>query len=204
MIALDRRALRWLAERAPHIVRARSAGDTLMFAYLGRRNIVAMLLGTTIALVGISFVLMFALRSLRLGFASLVPNLIPGALGFGIWGLTVGEVGVSLSMVSAMTLGIVVDDTVHFLSKYRRARQELGCASADAVRIAFRTVGRALLTTSLVLVAGFVVVSLSSFELNAGMGKLTALVIVLALIADFFLLPPLLMKVDADRGPGGP
>ena len=204
VIALDRRALRWLADRAPHIVRAESAGDTLMFAYLGRRNIVAMLIGTTVALVGISFILVIALRSLRLGLASLVPNLVPGALGFGIWGLTVAEVGVSLSMVSAMTLGIVVDDTVHFLSKYRRARHELGCASPDAVRIAFRTVGRALLTTSLVLVAGFAVVSLSSFELNAGMGKLTALVIVLALAADFFLLPPLLMKVDADAGDNAP
>jgi len=107
-------------------------------------------------------------------------------------------VGLSLSVVTTMTLGIVVDDTVHFLSKYRRARRELGCASPDAVRVAFRTVGRALLTTSLVLVAGFFVVSLSSFELNAGMGKLTALIIALALLADFFLLPPLLMKVEGD------
>ena len=97
-----------------------------------------------------------------------------------------------------MTLGIVVDDTVHFLSKYRRAQRELGCSSPDAVRTAFRTVGRALLTTSLVLVAGFVVVSLSSFEMNAAMGRLTALVIALALLADFFLLPPLLMKVEGD------
>ena len=167
-----------------------------MFSYLGRQNIISMLAGTTIALVGISFVLIVALRSLRLGLTSLVPNLVPGALGFGIWGLAVGEVGLSLSVVTAMTLGIVVDDTVHFLSKYRRARSELGYASPDAVRVAFRTVGRALLVTSVVLVAGFVVVSLSSFELNAGMGKLTALVIALALVADFFLLPPLLMKVD--------
>ena len=203
VIALDRRAKRWLADRAPNIVRSQSAGGTLMFAYLGRRNIVAMLLGTTIALVGISFILVLALRSLRLGLASLVPNLVPGALGFGVWGLTVGQVGVSLSMVSAMTLGIVVDDTVHFLSKYQRARRERGCAPADAVRVAFRTVGRALLTTSLVLVAGFVVVSLSSFELNSGMGKLTALIIALALVADLFLLPPLLMKVDADAGGAG-
>ena len=196
VLALDRRALQWLAAHAPYIVRPESSGTTLMFAYLGRRSIISMLVGTTIALVGISFVLIFALRSLRLGLTSLVPNLIPGALGFGIWGLAVGEVGMSLSVVTTMTLGIVVDDTVHFLSKYRRARHELGFASPDAVRVAFRTVGRALLTTSLVLVAGFVVVSLSSFELNAGMGKLTALVIALALIADFFLLPPLLMRVD--------
>ena len=99
-----------------------------------------------------------------------------------------------------MTLGIVVDDTVHFLSKYRRARREFGCTPPDAVLVAFRTVGRALLTTSLVLVAGFIVVSLSSFELNAGMGKLTAMVIALALVADFFLLPPLLMKVEGGSG----
>ena len=200
VIALDRRALRWLADNAPNITRVESAGGTLMFAHFGRRNIVAMLLGTTIALVGISLVLIFALRSLRLGIASLVPNLVPGALGFGIWGWAVGEVGVSLSMVTAMTLGIVVDDTVHFLSKYRRARRELGHDSPDAVRVAFRTVGRALVTTSLVLVAGFVVVSFSSFELNASMGRLTALVIALALLADFLLLPPLLMKIDAEPG----
>ena len=200
VLALDRRALQWLSDHAPHIVLSESSGTTLMFAYLGRRNIIAMLIGTTIALVGISFVLIFALRSWRLGLTSLVPNLVPGALGFGIWGLAVGEVGVSLSVVTTMTLGIVVDDTVHFLSKYRRARREFACTPPDAVRVAFRTVGRALLTTSLVLVAGFIVVSLSSFELNAGMGKLTAMVIALALMADFFLLPPLLMKVQGDSG----
>ena len=175
-----------------------------MFAYLGRRNIRAMLFGTTVALVGISLVLIAALRSWRLGLASLVPNLVPGAMGFGIWGLAVGEVGLSLSVVTSMTLGIVVDDTVHFLSKYRRARSELGRSPPDAVRYAFVTVGRALLTTSLVLVAGFLVLSLSSFELNAGMGLLTALVIALALVADFFLLPPLLMRVEGYAGEGDP
>ena len=175
-----------------------SSGTTLMFAHLGQRNIISMLVGTTLALVGISFILIFALRSWRLGITSMVPNLVPGALGFGIWGLTVGEVGVSLSMVTAMTLGIVVDDTVHFLSRYQRTRRELGATSADAVLVAFRTVGKALLTTSLVLVAGFVVVSFSNFELNSAMGKLTALVITLALMADFLLLPPLLMKFDAN------
>ena len=196
VLALDRRAMQWLGENAPNIARTESSGTTLMFAYLGRRNIVSMLAGTTIALVGISFILIFALRSLRLGLTSLVPNLVPGALGFGIWGLLVGEIGVSLSVVTTMTLGIVVDDTVHFLSKYRRARRELGYDPPDAVRVAFGTVGRALLTTSLVLVTGFFIVSLSSFELNAGMGRLTALVIALALAADFFILPPLLMKVE--------
>ena len=104
--------------------------------------------------------------------------------------------GLALSVVTSMTLGIVVDDTVHFLSKYRRARHVNGCSSPDAIRHAFTTVGRALLVTSIVLVAGFLVLATSSFEVNAGMGLLTAIVIGLALAADFLLLPPLLMKFE--------
>ena len=117
-------------------------------------------------------------------------------MGFGLWGLLVGEVGLALSVVTGMTLGIVVDDTVHFLSKYLRARRERGLESADAVRYAFSTVGMALWVTSIVLVAGFMVLSQSAFKLNSDMGLLTAITIGFALAADFLFLPPLLMKID--------
>jgi predicted RND superfamily exporter protein len=170
-----------------------------MFANIGSRNIKSMLLGTTIALVMISMILIFAFRSIKIGLISLLPNLVPAALGFGLWGLFVGEVGLALSVVTGMTLGIVVDDTVHFLSKYLRARREGGLSSADAVIYAFSTVGRALIITSFVLIAGFLVLALSSFELNSGMGLLTAIVIAFALLADFLLLPPLLMKFEEKR-----
>jgi predicted RND superfamily exporter protein len=94
-----------------------------------------------------------------------------------------------------MTLGIVVDDTVHFLSKYLRARRELNLNSEEAVKYAFSTVGTALLVTSIVLIAGFCILSLSSFKLNSEMGIVTAITISFALIADFLLLPPILMKL---------
>ena len=196
LLALDVRAQVWQRENASNIKEANGSGTSLMFANIGKRNIKAMLIGTTGALIAISMVLLLALRSFRIGLISLVPNLVPGILGFGLWGLMVGEVGLSLSIVSSMTLGIVVDDTVHFLSKYLRARRELGYVAADAVRYAFNTVGRAMLITSMVLVAGFLVLWQSSFELNSGMGILTALVIALALITDFLLLPALLMKFE--------
>jgi len=61
-------------------------------------------------------ILIFALRSFRIGFISLVPNLIPAGMAFGMWGIMVGQVGLALSVVTGMTLGIVVDDTVHFLA----------------------------------------------------------------------------------------
>ena len=168
----------------------------MMFAHIGKRNIISMLAGTTIALVLISLIMIIALRSFKLGLVSMVPNLVPAAMGFGIWGIFVGEIGLGLSVVTSMTLGIVVDDTVHFMSKYRRARVEKGYDSEQAVRYAFTSVGRALLVTSVVLIAGFLVLSFSAFKLNSDMGLLTALVIALALLADFLLLPPLLMKIE--------
>ena len=199
VLDLERRANAWLRTNASHITRADATGSTVMFAKIGKRNISGMLVGTSVALVVISMLLMVAFRSVKIGLISLAPNLVPGAMGFGLWGIFVGEVGLSLSVVTGMTLGIVVDDTVHFLSKYLRARREQGLSPEDAVRYAFTTVGWALAATSLILVSGFFVLSLSSFELNAGMGLLTAIVITLALVADFFFLPPLLMKVAQGR-----
>jgi len=199
-IALEERAQRWLAQNAPATMQAHGASPSIMFSHIGARNIRSMLWGTTAALVLISVILIFALRSLRIGLISLVPNLVPAAMAFGLWGLLVGQVGLALSVVAGMTLGIVVDDTVHFLSKYLRARREEGLSPEDAVRYAFHTVGTALWTTSVVLMAGFLVLTWSPFEINSGMGLLTAITIGLALVADFLLLPTLLMTLDKREG----
>jgi len=195
-IALEARAQHWLQENAPASMQAHGASPSVMFSHIGKRNIRSMLVGTTVALVLISFILVFALRSLRIGLISIIPNLVPAGMAFGLWGLLVGQVGLALSIVAGMTLGIVVDDTVHFLSKYLRARREEGLSAPDAVRYAFHTVGTALWTTSAVLMAGFLVLVYSPFELNSGMGLLTAITIGFALLADFLLLPTLLMVLD--------
>jgi predicted RND superfamily exporter protein len=196
LLALEARAGEWLSQNAPHIKNGIGTGTSIMFAHIGKRNIISMLAGTTMALVLISIILVVALRSFKIGLVSLIPNLAPAAMGFGLWGLFVGEIGLSLSVVTTMTLGIVIDDTVHFLSKYLRARREKHLGSPDAVRYAFVTVGRALIITTVVLVAGFLVLAMSTFELNSGMGLLTAIVISIALVADFLFLPALLMKLE--------
>lgn len=198
LLAFEQRADKWISENTHAIKKAEASGPSIMFAHIGKKNIVSMLMGTTVALILISIILIVALRSFKIGIISLLPNLVPAAMGFGLWGLLVGEVGLSLAVVASMTLGIVVDDTVHFLSKYLRARREQNIDAENAVRYAFTSVGLALITTSVVLVVGFLVLSMSSFELNAGMGMLTAIVIVFALAADFLFLPPLLMKLDKD------
>ncbi len=198
MLALEKRVSTWLDQNLAD-VRYTGASPTLMFAHIGKRNVSSMLVGTTLALVLISFILVLALRSRRIGLISLAPNLIPAGMAFGLWGLMVGQVGMSLSVVAGMTLGVVVDDTVHFLSKYLRARREKGLDEKEAVRYAFNTVGVALWVTSLVLVMGFWVLSQSHFALNSDMGAMAAITIAIALIMDFLFLPPLLMKLEENQ-----
>jgi predicted RND superfamily exporter protein len=198
VIAFDEAAAKWIKDNIPNVT-AYSSGPTVMFAHLGKRNINSMLTGTTVALIFISLILIFFLGSLKYGLISLIPNLTPALAAFGIWGLTVGQVGIGLSIVTGMTLGIVVDDTVHFLSKYLRARREKGLNAEDAVRYAFNSVGLALVVTSFVLVAGFMILAQSHFDLNSSMGLLTSVVIFLALIIDLTFLPPLLMKFSGNK-----
>jgi predicted RND superfamily exporter protein len=93
-------------------------------------------------------------------------------------------------------LGIIVDDTVHFLSRYLGARRELGMDAAEAVRHSFATVGVALVVTSVALFAGFGVLALSGFAISSLMGMLSGITIAFALFADFLFLSPLLVVLD--------
>lgn len=196
LLLIEQQATDWLKENAPTGMQVAGASPTIMFAHITKRNIESMIFGTTFALIVISGILMFALRSVKIGLISLIPNLTPAIMAFGLWGFLIGKVGMGLAIVTAMTLGIVVDDTVHFLSKYLRARREQGLNSPDAVRYAFKTVGTALWVTSLILIAGFLVMTFSGFKMNSDMGILTAIAIAFAIMADFLFLPPLLMKLD--------
>ena len=95
--------------------------------------------------------------------------------------------------ITATSLGIIVDDTVHFLTKYLRGRREKNLDRPDAIRYAFKTVGPAIFITTVILTIGFGVLATSTFLINSQMGLLTAIAIVLALITDLLLLPAILM-----------
>ncbi|PCJ50595.1 MAG: RND transporter [Gammaproteobacteria bacterium] len=196
MLALEQRATSWLKANTPEYMHSEGTSSDLIFAHIGMSNVVSMMGGTSIALVIISLILIVALRSFKYGLVSFVPNLAPAAMGFGIWALIDGTVGMGLSVVVGMTLGIVVDDTVHFLSKYLRARREQGLNAKEAVRYSFETVGVALSQTTIILVLGFSVMIFSTFTMNADNGLLTSITIAMALIVDFLFLPGLLIMVD--------
>jgi predicted RND superfamily exporter protein len=183
----------WLRAHLPQHMWTKATSANVMFSFISQRNIESMLVGNGVAVVLIALVLMLALRSFRLGALSLIPNLLPILMTYGLWTLLVGRLGMAAATVSATSLGIIVDDTVHFLAKYRRARREHSYDQPRAIRYAFHNVGPALTANSLILAAGFALLALSTFKVNLEMGLLTALAIGMALAFDFLVLPALLM-----------
>ena len=198
-LALDERAQAWLKEHGLPSMQAYGASPLIMFSHIAKRNIKSMTVGVVLALVLISLILVGALRSFKFGLVSMVPNLAPIFMTFGIWSILGNEVGLAVSVAGPVALGIIVDDTVHFMSKYLRARREQGKSSVDAVRYSFHTVGTALWVTSFLLVIGFSVLAFSGFTMNSHMGKMTVLSVVVALIVDFLFLPPLLIKLEGRK-----
>ncbi len=193
MIAFTERAENWLKENTPESMHAIGVSPTLMFSKLGFRQADSMFNGNIVALLLISIILMIALRNFKLGLLSIIPNVAPVLVGFGLWWLYKGEINTGMVIVFGMTLGIIVDDTVHFMSKFLRARRELGYDAKQAVIYAFETVGKALVTTTIILVSGFAILSTSPFALNSYMARITLIIIIAALVIDFILLPSLLI-----------
>ena len=199
MIALQQRAQQWQRDNMPEYMYYSGESLAVMWGYLGQEAIVDGLKGALLALFLISLILAIVFKSIKYGLISLIPNLLPAGVGYGIWAIIDGQLSMGQMMVLSITIGIVVDDTVHFLSKYLRGRRELNNNAAGAVRYAFRKVGPALWITTAVLVLGFGMLLNSGFIPNSDLGLLTMFILISAISLDFFLLPPLLMLLDKDK-----
>ena len=172
-------------------------GMPVLSAQLSTESARSMIVGMALALGVISLILILTLRDAALGAVSLVPNLLPVAIAFGLWGVIEGEVSFAATVVGALTFGIVVDDTVHILAKYQRYRRTL--PPEEAIRTAFRSVGVAVVVTSLALSLSFLPFAMSGFLVNHHFGALTALTLLAALLADLVFLPALLAEVERRR-----
>jgi len=196
MLGLLERAARWQQHNLPPAMRAEPHGVAVLFSHMSEELARSLLLNIPTALILVSLAVFFALRSLRLGCISLCTNLLPLILAFGIWGLSGWPVNFATGGVAGMGIGIIVDDTIHFLTRYRSGRIDLGLSPEDAVRSTYASVGEALVITSLVLVAGLSMLTASEFHYNVLMGGLTTMVIVLALLGDLVVLPACLISLD--------
>ena len=184
----------WASANIPN-VDVTVSGITMIFAHLSKRNIESMLSGTIIAMAVISLLLIIVFKSIKFGLISLIPNFLPPAMAFGLWGHVSGVIGISSSVATIVAFGIIVDDTIHFISRYLRARQD-SKSPEESVQYVFSSVGKALFTTTVVLALGFLVFVVSGYVGSWVLGLLIAFTLVFALIADFLLLPVLLLAID--------
>lgn len=196
ILGFEARADQWIQDNLPANMQVRGVGFDLLLGELSYQNGQGMLVGTALALVVVSLLLVVALRSVKYGLLSMLPNLFPAVISFGIWALIDGQIGISVSIVACMTLGIVIDNTVHFLSKYTRAKVEGRLSTIEATRYAFKTVGVALVATTLVISANFGMMAFSHYYPNASMGLLTAITVAVALAVNFLFFVPVLLFVD--------
>jgi len=135
-------------------------------------------------------------RSVRIGTLAMIPNVLPVLIFFGILGAGAAPLSLPTSLIGCIALGIAIDDTAHFLVGYR-ARRDAGSASREAAADCIRTLGRPITTTSLMLIAGFLVLSASGFATLREFGYLSALTMFVCLAADLLLLPAILVRAKA-------
>jgi len=196
--ALNSDAIAWLAGNAPAEMQSAGTGINLMFAELSGINIRSMMLSTAVSVLLIAIIVGLALRSAFLGFLSIFLNMLPSLVGFGLWGLLYQDIGLAASVVTAMTIGLVVDDTIYFLLMYRQAR-ERGLDPEQSINYVFATVGVAMLVITASLTLGFGTLVFSGFEVNRSLGAMTALVIMSNLFIDWLMLPPVMRIVENAR-----
>ena len=199
IIDLENKVRHYLDTNYPHI-KVVMGSQTLMFAHLGQQVIKSMIIGSFAALALVTGVLIFGLKSWRYGLISLIPNAFPALVVYGLWGLLVGEINQAAAVTFSVSLGIIVDDTVHILSKYIY-RLKQGDSPESALHYTFTTTGTALIITSVVLTSGLLILAQSTFGINATIGAMVAPIIVFALIVDFFFLPALLVYFDGKKKP---
>ncbi|WP_137820965.1 RND family transporter [Pseudomonas sp. D(2018)] len=169
-----------------------ATGATVMVSMIAKRNLDSLAESTVLAVLAISVVCALLLRSVLLGVVCLIATTLPILAAFGVWGLVEGSVGFSIAAVASISIGIIVDDTVHFLSKYTRAKAEYGFDNPEAAKYAFAGVAPAVLANTAILMLGFFSLLFSTFKLNVDMGLLTFLAIGLSLVSTFFFVTPLL------------
>jgi hypothetical protein len=196
--ALNAAAIAWLSANAPPSMQSAGTGINLLFAELSGINIRSMMLSTAVSVLLIAIVVGLALRSAFLGFLSIFLNMLPSLVGFGLWGLLYQDIGLAASVVTAMTIGLVVDDTIYFLLMYQQARAR-GLDPEQSIDHVFATVGVAMLVITASLAFGFGTLVFSGFEVNRALGAMTALVIMSNLFIDWLMLPPLMRLIESSR-----
>ncbi len=195
LLGLNDKIEQWIEANMPSSYEVKHGDNSILFARLDRSISLQLLQGFTLSFVLITLTLLIGLKSVRYGLLSMIPNLFPATIVFGFWGLFVGELSPYILMLFSISIGLVVDDSVHVLSKYIFARRE-GEAPEVAVQYSLEKAGSAITITTLSLALGTLILVASNTFYYQNVALLLTPIIVAALLLDLLFLPPLLVKFD--------
>lgn len=152
-----------------------------------------------IAFILISFVMGMLFGSVRMILLSLIPNIIPLV----ITGAVMGYLGIPLkpstALIFTIAFGISVDDSIHFLAKYRQELQHTAFDASKAISISIRETGASMIYTSIILFSGFIMFATSTFDGTVMLGVLTSTTLLIAMVTNLVVLPALLLTFDAGK-----
>lgn len=193
---------RWLEANPPTAGVTESTGTGELWYRLYSYITTSEIRGFSAAFVAIAITMCALFWSVRAGLLAMVPNLSPVLVVVGAMGWVGIYLDLNTMLIAPVAIGIAVDDTIHLMTRYRREFLRRGNYD-EALRASMQYVGRALFITSIVLVFSFLTLLASEMQIRAYFGTLLASVIVVALLADFLLLPALAAIVQP-FGPESP
>lgn len=177
-----------LNKNLPDGTKGTVTGSAILYANMVNDIVLAQVESLLIAFFCIFIMMAINLKSIKVGFLSMIPNIFPILVNLGIMGISGITLNISTAMVSAIAIGIAVDDTIHFIYRLWVEVYKDGDYEKASYR-AITTVGRPMVFTSMVITAGYIIICLSSFIPNVYAGMLTAITMSVALLADLFLTP---------------
>ena len=170
----------------------------LLFARMDERVTVELLQGYSVSLILITLSLIVGFQSFYFGILSVIPNLLPATIVFGLWGLIVGQIDPFVMMLFSISIGLVVDDTVHLLTHYLEKRRE-NFEDRDAISSAIKIAGPALTITTFILALGCIMLVGANTLYFQQAAKLLVPIVVVALILDLLYLPALLKRLAPEN-----
>ena len=195
ILAFAARIDEWAASNVSPEFQITRADETILRARINSVLSLELMQGFAMSFALITLTMLVGLKSVRYGLLSLLPNLFPATIVFGLWGLFVGELGPYNLMLFSISIGLVVDDSVHVLSKYIAAKRD-GSSVQEAMRYAMDKAGSAITITTASLALGTLMLVFSNTEIFQNVALLITPIIVVALFLDLLFLPPLLMRFD--------
>lgn len=174
-------------------------GTTLLFIKGNQYLIKNLRSSLLIAIVIIAMIMALLFRNIRMIIISLIPNMVPLVVTAGLMGYFGVPLKPSTALIFSIAFGISVDDSIHFLAKYRQELFNQKFFVAKAISISLRETGSSMIYTSIVLFFGFIIFAFSEFGGTVALGLLTATTLLLAMLTNLLLLPSLLLAFDSGK-----